>query len=233
MADPNHLARLRQGVAEWNRWRQIAPKAKPDLAGADLDGMNLARANLYDCNFTGASLVDVNLSGADVRGANFTDATVDGIRYDRAMKCLGARVDSCRGSPRFRRHVLELDYIESFRFEHPRLWFVWRVTSDCSRSLGRTALFACAIIAVFAVVYFLIPDAVTWAVTSGAQRVSTATRFSRPIYYSIGTFTTLGKENAYPATTAGQILTTAEGILGYIWLGYLISIFAQRTTARV
>lgn len=252
MADPDQLARLRKGVAAWNDWRRLAPKAQPDLAGADLtwaadglagidlsranlrgatlNGLSLARANLYDCDFTGAHLVDADLSGADVRGANFAAATVDGIRYDRAMKCLGADVDSCNGSARFKRHVLESDYIESFAFEHPFLSAVWRATSDCSRSLGRTAAVGLVIILVFAGIYVLWPATLHW---SSNNQAGFPARLFSAVYYSVNTFTTHSTGNAYPSGTAGEIITTLEGILGYVWLGYLISVFAQRATARV
>jgi len=55
MANPEHLAILRQGVDRWNRWRTRYPDIEPDLVqadlrGAELRGANLARAKLNWAN---------------------------------------------------------------------------------------------------------------------------------------------------------------------------------------
>ena len=36
MADQQHLAVLKQGVAAWNAWRRQHPEIHPDLSEADL-----------------------------------------------------------------------------------------------------------------------------------------------------------------------------------------------------
>ena len=38
MADAHHLARLDDGVAAWNAWREREPQLVPDLQGAHSDG---------------------------------------------------------------------------------------------------------------------------------------------------------------------------------------------------
>jgi hypothetical protein len=53
-----------------------------------------------------------------------------------------------------------------------------------------------------------------------------------PLYYSTSVFATLGAGTIHPRHMLGEIVTTVEVILGYIWLGYLVSILAQRATAR-
>lgn len=49
MADPEHLAILKQGVDAWNRWRQENPNTRPDLYRAHLIGAKLRRADLRYC----------------------------------------------------------------------------------------------------------------------------------------------------------------------------------------
>ena len=44
MANPEHLAKLKEGVEAWNKWRKDNPKIKRDLT----------EANLGAANFTGA-----------------------------------------------------------------------------------------------------------------------------------------------------------------------------------
>jgi len=44
MADPEHVAKLRQGVKAWNTWREENPNTIPHLNGADLSKANLKGA---------------------------------------------------------------------------------------------------------------------------------------------------------------------------------------------
>ena len=41
MANPEHLAILKQGVEKWNEWRRKNPNTFPNLRGADLRGTHL------------------------------------------------------------------------------------------------------------------------------------------------------------------------------------------------
>jgi hypothetical protein len=87
MADPRHLARLKQGVPAWNAWRRRYPKLVPDLSRAllidlDLRGINLtrahlARANLRQTTLSLANLTRANLHRADLRAASLRRAKLD------------------------------------------------------------------------------------------------------------------------------------------------------------
>jgi hypothetical protein len=253
MADPYHIEILERGVAEWNQWRQRSKSVAPNLDSADLaaiakdfsginfrnasikgtklSGVNLADADLYDAKLNEAELVDASVEGADLRGADFGGTIVDGIRYDKKMKCLGARVDGCVGNQRFKRAVIEADYIEAFVFEHPLISKFWSWTSDYSRSPLRIALIGLAIIAIFAAVYYAWPGLLGWPRAAPGQGRPRELWFA-PIYYSVVTFTTLGFGDVYPITTAGEVLATIEVLIGYVWLGYLVSVLASRSLAR-
>ncbi|MFC1961040.1 pentapeptide repeat-containing protein [Chloroflexota bacterium] len=69
MANEEHLAILRQGVDEWNKWRDENPDVIPDLNEA-----NLSRANLSGVDLNRADLFEANLSGADLSGADLSGA---------------------------------------------------------------------------------------------------------------------------------------------------------------
>jgi len=56
MANPEHLAILKQGVEVWNHWRKDNPDIKPNLRNASLKNLNLA---------------SINFSDTDLRGTNF------------------------------------------------------------------------------------------------------------------------------------------------------------------
>jgi len=73
MANPEHLAILKQGVEVWNKWRE-ATFERPDLSEIVLLGIPLSGANLKGVNFMKADLSSVDFRGADLRGANFQDA---------------------------------------------------------------------------------------------------------------------------------------------------------------
>jgi uncharacterized protein YjbI with pentapeptide repeats len=72
MANPEHLERLRQGVAAWNAWREKHPNFQPDLTEA-----NLAEADLRAC-YSGGRLRRVNLSEANLNRANLNRANLTG-----------------------------------------------------------------------------------------------------------------------------------------------------------
>ena len=61
MANPEHLAILKQGVEEWNKWRMEQSDVMPDLSEADL----------YAADLSGANLRDADLREADTRAASF------------------------------------------------------------------------------------------------------------------------------------------------------------------
>ena len=61
MANPEHLAKLKEGVGEWNRWREEYPDIIPDLSGADLSQAHLNQANFSEANFSEANLSEANL----------------------------------------------------------------------------------------------------------------------------------------------------------------------------
>ncbi len=74
MADAEHLAALREGVAAWREWRAARPDVVPDLAGAPLVGVDLRGAALAGANLARAELRGANLVGAQLQGADLGDA---------------------------------------------------------------------------------------------------------------------------------------------------------------
>jgi uncharacterized protein YjbI with pentapeptide repeats len=99
MANDEHVAMLKKGVAAWNEWRGISAALakgvdliRADLSGADLSGTNLSGANLSGADLIradlmGANLSGTNLSGADLSGANLSAANL--IRADLSGANLG------------------------------------------------------------------------------------------------------------------------------------------------
>jgi uncharacterized protein YjbI with pentapeptide repeats len=95
MANPEHLAKLKEGVEMWNRWRaehseivnpdlREAPLYKADLRGADLREADLGDACLSRANLWETCLQMADLSGADLREADFRGADLGHANLSRA-----------------------------------------------------------------------------------------------------------------------------------------------------
>jgi hypothetical protein len=76
MANPEQLAKLKEGVEAWNRWRKENPKFLPDLSGANLSNANLEGANLWAANLIETNLKWTNLRTSNFRGATLLDASL-------------------------------------------------------------------------------------------------------------------------------------------------------------
>ena len=99
VANEEQLAILKQGVAEWNKWREENPEEEIDLSGADLSkanlwnaklmGVDLSKADLNLADLSGAILSNADLSRADLSGAflskaDFFEADLSGANLSKA-----------------------------------------------------------------------------------------------------------------------------------------------------
>jgi uncharacterized protein YjbI with pentapeptide repeats len=78
MANDEHFAQLKKGVAAWNAWREANPNIRPDLVRAELRKADLLRANLKRADLTEADLRGANLCEADLEMANLNHANLAG-----------------------------------------------------------------------------------------------------------------------------------------------------------
>lgn len=143
-----------------------------------------------------------------------------------------------------RRYISDIAYIQDLRLKHRRWAFLWRWSCFYGQSFGLW-LFWCIVLAgVFGIAFanYPYPDwlpqdgLLEWFLCGIAPKVKVLhaprTYWCTPYYYSIVTFTTLGFGDVVPVNAAGQIWVTAEVILGYIGLGGLISILANKVARR-
>jgi uncharacterized protein YjbI with pentapeptide repeats len=94
MANPEHLAKLKEGVEAWNQWLATHNNPRPELLGARLRGASLRRANLIKANLsiadlceaklTSAHLTEADLGEADLAGADLTGANLSGADLHEA-----------------------------------------------------------------------------------------------------------------------------------------------------
>ncbi|GAB6063413.1 pentapeptide repeat-containing protein [Deferrisoma palaeochoriense] len=202
-----------------------------DFRAAKASGARFREAELLGADFSGADLRGADFALADVSGATFTgadlrNARMRGLKGFRSATWIGVDVRDVdfTGAYLFRRHVLDENYLYEFRRQsrwHEFLYRLWWLTSDCGRSLWRWGLWNLGLALVFGCLYLLV----------GIDPGDHPTVFT-PFYYSIVTLTTLGYGDVVPATAAAQVLAVIEVILGYLGLGGLLSILANKMARR-
>ena len=143
-------------------------------------------------------------------------------------------------NPFFKRYVADQQFIRAFKEKNPFWALVWRWSSDYGRSLALWALWSLLIALSFSLVYLPAPELYPeWLQKMmpqfhqviGDQR-NEDFNFWKSFYFSIVTFTTLGFGDVVADNTSARILVTLEVIFGYIMLGGLISIFANKLASR-
>ena len=143
-------------------------------------------------------------------------------------------------NPFFKRYIADQQFIRAFKEKHPFWGIVWRWSSDYGRSLGLWAFWSLLIALSFSLVYMPAPASFpVWLQetmpqfhqVTGTEENGDLT-FWKSFYFSIVTFTTLGFGDVVADNTSARILVTLEVIFGYIMLGGLISIFANKLASR-
>jgi hypothetical protein len=249
------------GITQWNMGADGVNLENANLWNTDLSGTGLIFANLKDAILIqsnlqkacliGASLEKANLLNANLRSANLTnanleDANVSGVKYNRFAKYRGIRTATCYGSPRFRRFCQDQDFIEELKEESAIgriLYWLWLIFTDCGRSFWPILLWLLFISIMFGSIYagYEIPAWLSWLPDSLENLLTTIrpqlefkypqTWFS-PYYFSFVTLTTLGSGDITPLNTAGQLFVLTEVLIGYVILGLLISILANKIARR-
>lgn len=226
-----------------------ADLAHADLRGTTLHGVDFEHADLSGANLTEADLTGANLSRADITGATLRNANLartnltsmkDGSFREKRGRYYGIRgLDSCFGDPLFVRDAKDQDYLDTlevainetespYRRRWKRFWFgAWSLI-DYGRSLGRLALGAFIVAMIFGFIfqldtvlgwhYFELPDSAGGALT--------------PYYFSVVTYTRLGSGGITPTHWVGEVVLISERILGYVTLGLLLSILANKVARR-
>lgn len=220
-----------------------------DLRGTTLHGVDFNEADLSGANLNEADLTGSNLSRADITGANLRNANLaatnltamkDGGFKEKRGRYYGIRgLDSCFGDPLFVRDAKDQDYLDTLEVaidetESPgwrrwkRFWFSAWSLIDYGRSLSKLALGAFVVMMLFGAIFHL--DSVFgWKFF---DLPSSANSPLSPYYYSVVTYTRLGSGGITPTHWVGEIVLVGERILGYVTLGLLLSILANKVARR-
>lgn len=220
-----------------------------DLRGANLQGADLSGATLCGANLTGANLGRTTLVRADITGANLRNADIYGadltdMEYGTYPTMRGhfygiRGLPSCYGNALFVRDAKDQDYLDTLENTieattstamrcWKRFWFrAWGLI-DYGRSLARFFAIAFVVAMTFGWIYFL-DQTLEWGLLNYAGSADSPLS---PFYHSIVTYTKLGFGSMTPNHWLGEVLLVSEGILGYVTLGLLLSILANRVARR-
>lgn len=211
-----------QGAKFWRTSLQ-----KTNLKEAKLQGANLKEAQMEK-----ADLSSANLEKADLKFSSFEKATVTKVKFDKETQCLGIDVTQAKGSPYFVRFAKDQEYLEELKSKKcgKVICFIWSLFAGCGRSLSRWILWSVGFALYFALNYHWI--FLTYSGSFNFNNEILNKSFWSFLYYSVVTFTTLGFGDIIPTTGWAQGWVMAEVILGYIMLGGLISIFANKLARR-
>lgn len=191
----------------------------------------MRETNLTNADLTGSDLREVDMAISVVGGAVFNNADMRGIRlrsvegFEKA-EWIGVDIRDINfaGAYRLRRFVVDQNYLKEFRDSNAfnrYVYYLWRITSDCGRSLRLWCFWIVVISLLFAWIYSLVD------VDYGKYP-----NWISPIYYSVVTLTTLGYGDIVPASPAARVVAIFEVMIGYLMLGGLLSIFANRMARR-
>jgi len=136
-------------------------------------------------------------------------------------------------NPYLRRYIDDEQWIKSWRgsiwWRQP-LFMLWEITSHCGRSIGLWGLWSGIIAFGFAIIYtWFLPTSITFSM----EKLSDVRPgFKGYLYYSVVTLTTLGYGDIVPLTNRARFIVGTEVVSGYIMLGGLVSIFANKIATR-
>jgi len=202
-----------------------------DFRSAMLDESRFRQSDLTHASFARAAMKGCDLEESAVASAEFFDTDLRSARFKRITGYESAQwigtdirdVDFC-GAYMIRRHIMDENYLYEFRNRNRLnrvLYTIWWATSDCGQSFIRWALWTLLVTALFGLAYTAVD------LDYGDHQTILS-----PFYFSVVTLTTLGYGDVLPASGPAQALAIVEGVLGYIALGGLLSIFAGKMSRR-
>ena len=204
---------------------------KADLRCAKLRHARMREAQLIGADLTEADLYGIHLSLSDVKHSIFNNADMREARLRRIVnfekaEWIGVDIRDINfsGAYRVRRFIVDQNYLYEYknisRFSRI-IYTIWLITSDCGRSLFR-----------WCVCITLLTLAFAWLYTFVGIDYGENPNWIAPIYFSVVTLSTLGYGDILPVTPIARLVSLIEVVTGYLMLGGLLSIFANKMARR-
>ena len=236
---------------------QHANLQRATLVATDLSDTTLIEAIFWGADLNGTVLQEARLERADFRGARFwfadlsdTETWLGAVwnsrdsfwsrvrrlditgrrRKPRERKTVFGATDirnaNWAGAAALRRYIEDENYLDEFVRGHKVVAWFWKRSCDYGRSFLRWAFVSFLLALLFGFWLWLIRDQLHIACHN------TAPEWATMLYFSVVTFTTLGFGDVTPKTGWAELVVGLEVIAGYVMLGGLISIFANKLARR-
>src|SRR5262249_51211187 len=116
-----------------------------------------------------------------------------------------------------------------------RRWLTWLFGAwgliDYGRSIAKVFMLAATLIMVFGLIYYTNPQLIDFPLCNGLQPSQCDPGYSA-FYFSITTYTTLGLGDVHPKNHLGELVVSIEVTLGYLTLGLLLAVLADKVARR-
>jgi len=197
-----------------------------DFSFGMIDHCNFANTNMTLSHFTNSTLEGSDLRGSWLSDVDFSGSNLGFVKFNNQTDFQNIDVNCFEGTsnPLFLSFIKRKHYLKHFKDQsntNAVKYYIWWLISDCGQSFFRWFLTSIFIIIVFGYVFTFNQNAFIIA----NNRTPTGFTF---YYYSIVAFTTLGFGDIVPNNIVGEILISIEVVLGYLMLGGLLSIFANK-----
>ncbi len=197
-----------------------------DFSGAMIDHCNFSNTNMTLSHFTCSTLEGSDLRGSWLTDVDFSSSNLGFVKFNNKTDFQNINVNCFEGTsnPLFLSFIKRKHYLKHFKDQsniNAVKYYIWWLISDCGQSFFRWLLTSIFLIAVFGTIFTFSQSAFIIA----NNRTPTGFTF---YYYSIVAFTTLGFGDIVPKNIVGEILISIEVVLGYLMLGGLLSIFANK-----
>ena len=194
---------------------------------SDLSHVNFKKAKMAESLLGKANLNNANLNSTDLRGADLRGANIAQVNYNKRTKFHFTLISNIEWNmnPLLKRFIEDQNFLYAFKKKNiisKIVYYLWLITSNCGRSILLWSAWSVLIAIFFG---FLFQQNINWFYIKSVTLLT-------PYYFSIITFTTLGFGDVTPITLIGQFWVMIEVVLGYIMLGGLISIFANKLSRR-
>ena len=147
------------------------------------------------------------------------------------------------------RYVNDQQFLYLFKINHPWIYRIWKLFSDCGGKLSIVAFWSIVFVLIFAVLYMTLPCQAPEFLKSilpnwmfVAEKPVNPTVFNEVgnslggfwkwLFVSFDIFSNLGIRSTHPQNPLGVILILSESVLGFMMLGMLISVLSNRFARR-
>lgn len=204
---------------------------RADLRTANLTDARMRETELLECDLTGSIICRVDMSFSQVRGSVFNDVDMSNtvlrhIKGYQEADWIGVDIRNVNfsGAYRTRRFIVDQNYLYEFKTQstfYLYIYYIWKLTSDCGRSLLRWMIVILFQILCYALLYSFMD-----------LNFETERTWFSYIYFSVVTTTTLGYGDIIPVSTTAQFVSMSQVFLGYIMLGGFLSILTNKMARR-